>query len=108
MKKLINAYSYSISGIRCLLKERAFVQELFVGIFILLFIYCIDNCRAYVFSSYMLVLIIEAINTSIEKVVDRISTDIHELSKEIKDVSSAAVFLSIINLIVAICSAALG
>ncbi len=107
MKKLINAYIYSISGIRFLLKERAFSQELVVGIFVLLFIHFVDNCRTYVFSAYMLVLVVEAVNTSIERVVDRISKDAHPLSREVKDISSAAVFISIINLVISIFCAAL-
>ena len=50
-------------------------------------------------SSGLLILIIELINTALEKTIDRISTDKNSLSKIVKDIGSAAVLVSIINLI---------
>ncbi len=50
-------------------------------------------------SSILLVLVMELLNTAIEAVVDRISTERHELSKRAKDAGSAAVFVSIINVV---------
>ena len=47
-------------------------------------------------SSVLLVLIVEILNTAIEKTVDRISTERHELSKSIKDLGSAAVLLTLL------------
>jgi len=46
--------------------------------------------------SLVVVLIVEIINTAIERVVDRISYDRHDLSREAKDMGSAAVFLSLV------------
>ncbi|HEY8964081.1 MAG TPA: diacylglycerol kinase [Alphaproteobacteria bacterium] len=46
--------------------------------------------------SIVLVLIVELLNTAIERVVDRISFDRHELSKEAKDIGSAAVLIALI------------
>ena len=46
--------------------------------------------------SLILVLIVELLNTAIEKLVDRISLEPHELSKAAKDVGSAAVGLSLL------------
>ncbi len=43
-----------------------------------------------------LVMIVELLNSAIEKTVDRISSDIHPLSKYAKDVGSAAVFMSLV------------
>jgi len=48
----------------------------------------------------LLLLIVELINTAIESVVDRIGTEKHELSKRAKDIGSAAVFLSVILLLI--------
>jgi len=45
--------------------------------------------------SAVLVLVVELINTALEKTVDRISHERHPLSAVIKDLGSAAVFLSI-------------
>jgi diacylglycerol kinase (ATP) len=41
-----------------------------------------------------LVVIVELLNSAIEKAIDYISTDIHPLAKYAKDVGSAAVFMS--------------
>ncbi|RUM92230.1 MAG: diacylglycerol kinase [Thiomicrospira sp.] len=40
-------------------------------------------------------LIVEAINSAIERVVDLVTKDYHELAKHAKDAGSAAVFLSL-------------
>ncbi len=52
--------------------------------------------RTLLIGSVILVLIIELLNTSIEVVVDRISSERHELSGRAKDIGSAAVFLSLL------------
>ena len=44
----------------------------------------------------MFVLIVELLNSGIETVIDRISLELHELSKRAKDLASAAVFLSLL------------
>ena len=41
-------------------------------------------------------LIVELLNSAIEAAVDRISLDLHELSKRAKDFGSAAVLLSLL------------
>ena len=50
-----------------------------------------------VISSWLIVFIVEIINTAIETVVDRISLDLHPLSGAAKDLGSLAVALSLIN-----------
>ena len=44
----------------------------------------------------MLVLIVELLNSGIEAVVDRVSFELHDLSKRAKDYGSAAVHLSLL------------
>ncbi len=46
-----------------------------------------------------LVLIVELINSAIEAVVDRIGSEMHELSGQAKDMGSAAVLLSLLLVI---------
>ena len=43
-----------------------------------------------------LVMIVEILNTAVERAIDRISFEKHELSKEAKDMGSAAVFMSLV------------
>lgn len=51
-------------------------------------------------SALILILIVEMINSAIEWTIDYIRPEIHPLAKRIKDMASAAVFLSYINCIV--------
>ncbi|MEK9133601.1 MAG: diacylglycerol kinase, partial [Pseudomonadota bacterium] len=46
--------------------------------------------------SLMLVLIVELLNSAIETAVNRIGNEPHELSGRAKDIASAAVFLSLL------------
>ena len=51
-------------------------------------------------ASVLLVIIVELLNSSIEATVDRISLENHLLAKRAKDIGSAAVLLSLINMLV--------
>ena len=46
--------------------------------------------------SVLLVLIVELLNSGIEAAIDRVSYELHDLSKRAKDLASAAVFLSLV------------
>ena len=81
LRRLINAFGYSISGLIPLaiyLGGSAIEQGLMI-------------------SSILLIIIVELINSSIEATVDRISVKRHKLAKRAKDIGSAAVFFSLIN-----------
>ncbi len=100
LNKLLNAFVYSLSGIKFLLKERAFVQELILGIGIIVLLCFSQNAMneiLYILSAYFFVLITESLNTCIETVVNRISLEKNPLSKKAKDVGSAAVFISLLH-----------
>lgn len=102
MKQIFKAFLYSLNGLKILFCERAFVQELLLIPIVLLVVTLVDllSYRLYILFSYVLVLLAEVFNTCIEKTVNRISTEIHPLSKEIKDISSAAVFIAISHLLI--------
>jgi diacylglycerol kinase (ATP) len=51
-------------------------------------------------SSVLLVLVVELLNSAVEATVDRISLDNHRLAKRAKDIGSAAVLFSLINVMV--------
>ena len=55
---------------------------------------------ALLFGSSMLVLITELLNSAVEKVVDRIGTEHHILSKQAKDLGSAAAAVSMLTAVV--------
>jgi diacylglycerol kinase (ATP) len=48
----------------------------------------------------MLVLIVELLNSAIEATVDRVSPEHHPLAKRAKDIGSAAVLLSLANVLI--------
>ncbi|MGD8560774.1 MAG: diacylglycerol kinase [Gammaproteobacteria bacterium] len=56
--------------------------------------------RTILVASLILVLVVELLNSAIEAVVDRISDEQHELSGRAKDIGSAAVFISLANVVI--------
>ena len=52
--------------------------------------------RALLVAVVLLVLIVELLNTGVEVAIDRISFEHHALSKRAKDIGSAAVFISLL------------
>ena len=55
--------------------------------------------KALMVASILLVLIVELINSALEATVDHTSLEKHPLAKRAKDIASAAVFLSIVNVV---------
>jgi diacylglycerol kinase (ATP) len=55
--------------------------------------------RALLVGSVLLVLIVELLNSAVEAAVDRVSLDDHRLAKRAKDIGSAAVMLSLVNVV---------
>ena len=94
------ALRYSVAGLRaCWRKEAAFRQEAMFAVFMIPGSFWLGTNaveRLLLLSSVLLVLIVELINSAIEAVVDRVSTDPHSLSGFAKDLGSAAVLLSLV------------
>lgn len=100
IKHIYNALKNSLHGFKYSISEKALRIEILIGTIILpLSFYYIDNNikLALLVICYFNILIVELLNTAIERTVDRISYKKHILSKKAKDIGSAAVFLSIIN-----------
>ncbi len=104
LRRLINAFGYSLAGFRAAYKhEDAFRQEVllaFILIPLALFLPGSLIGKALMIGSVLLVIIVELINSGIEATVDRISLDSHDLAKRAKDIGSAAVLVSLINVVV--------
>lgn len=102
IKRFINAIGYSFSGFKAAFQnEDAFRQEVFLTIVLVpLAFYIANNSLEIVLLlfSTLLVPIVELLNSAIEATVDRISLEQHKLAKRAKDIGSAAVFLSLVNL----------
>jgi diacylglycerol kinase (ATP) len=101
LRRLINAFGYSIAGTFAAFKhEDAFRQEVILSaILIPLALYLGQTGieQALMIASIILVIIVELLNSSLEATVDRISVKRHKLAKRAKDIGSAAVFFSLIN-----------
>jgi diacylglycerol kinase (ATP) len=98
-KRCIKTIQYSITGLYSAFRsEQAFRVELVISAILIplgLFLGKNDYEKIFLLSSVIFVLIIELLNTGLEKLTDRVSTELHPLSKMVKDLGSAAVFLSI-------------
>lgn len=103
IKRLLNAIRYSASGFQIAFsKEDAFRQEIFLALILIPSAFYIARSASelvLLISSTLLVPIIELLNSAIEAAVDRISLEKHQLAKRAKDIGSAAVFLSLVNLV---------
>lgn len=99
LKRLVDAFFYSIAGFKAAWKnEEAFRQEIMAGIIIVpsgFFLGTTGTQRAMLIGSFLLIPLVELLNTAVEATVDRFGTERHELSGRAKDIGSASVFLSI-------------
>lgn len=103
LKRITRAFGYSLEGIKAGWDEAPFRTEIIISTIALPFAFILAHNgteRALLIGSMFLVLIVELLNTGIETAINRISTEIHPLSKKAKDIASAAVLLSLINAIV--------
>jgi diacylglycerol kinase (ATP) len=104
LRRLINAFGYSIAGFReAYRNEDAFRQEVLLALVLLPLAFYLGQTalhKALMIACVLLVMIVELLNSSIEATVDRISLENHALAKRAKDIGSAAVLMSLINLAV--------
>ena len=103
-KRVINAFFYSIDGMKAALRhEDAFRQEMLLAVILIplaIFLEPAAVGRALMIGSVLLVLIVELLNSAVEAAVDRISFEHHHLIKRAKDMGSAAVLVSLLNVCV--------
>jgi diacylglycerol kinase (ATP) len=88
------AASYSLGGFKRLIKEAAFRQELLFAAVALILLLAVGATLVELMIAVMLFLVlfaIEALNTAIEEVIDRISPEISSVGKHAKDLGSFAV-----------------
>lgn len=97
--RLIAAFGFSINGLKCTYAtEAAFRQEVWLTIVLLPLSFLIGGSAleiAILITSVLLLLVVELLNSAIEKIVDRIGSEHHELSGAAKDAGSAAVLLTL-------------
>ena len=97
--RIWRAFGYSLQGFGAALRhEAAFRQELALAVVLLpLGLWLGETAveRALLAGSWLLVMIVELLNSAVEAVVDRLGSEHHALSGRAKDMGSAAVLLAI-------------
>lgn len=99
-RHLVHSTRYSFKGLHAAwCHEAAFRQEVGLCLVLLPLAWWVGDGPVewiLLLGSCLLVLIVELLNSAIESVVDRIGSEHHELSGRAKDISSAAVMLSLL------------
>ena len=99
-RRVVRSCGYSLQGLRATFREEeAFRVEVMLALLLIplgLFLGESGVEKVLLAGSILLVLIVEVVNSAIESVVDRFSSEQHELSGRAKDQGSAAVFLSML------------
>ncbi len=93
------SFLYSLSGLRFALAETAFQLELGAYGVLLVVLYFLPVSAVFkcvLLFANTLVLIIELANTGLETIVDMISPQYDINAKKVKDIGSAAVFVSLL------------
>ena len=100
LDRIAHAASYSIDGLSAAYRgESAFRQEFWLAAVMLPLAFWLGRGWvevALLAGSAVLVLIIELLNSAVEATVDRVSFEMHDLSKRAKDFGSAAVMLALL------------
>ena len=91
--RIVKAFHFSVLGFRSAWRyESAFRQECMLAVILV-------PC-AFLLAATGLVLVTELLNSAVEAVVDRISDEHHQLAGRAKDMGSAAVFVSLVIVLV--------
>jgi len=92
--------TYALEGAKTVLKsEKSFKTQLIVIAIIGIVLYFLNLhtiTKLILFFSTWIILIAEAFNSAIERVVDLVTQDYHQLAKEAKDIGSFGVLMAFI------------
>lgn len=99
LARIWHASGYSLAGLRAAYAgEAAFRQLVWLSLLLIPLALLLDVSRverAVLIAVVFLALIVELLNSAIEATVDRISFELHPLSKQAKDMGSAAQLLAL-------------
>lgn len=99
LARILHAAGYSLAGLQAAYRGEAAFRQLLLLNLVLIPIACLVDVtrseRALLLMTPLLALIVELLNSAIEAAIDRISLAIHPLSKQAKDMGSAAQLLAL-------------
>jgi len=93
--RIFSAAKFSHGGFKQLIGEPAFRQEaIFFGVILIAFIWVGASAAEYLIGLILFLILaaVEALNTALENIVDKLSPEISEFGKHTKDLGSFAVF----------------
>jgi diacylglycerol kinase (ATP) len=97
--RVVRATGYSIAGLQIAYRgESAFRQEFWAAVVLVPLAFWVGRTwveTGMLIGSVMVMLIVELLNSAVEAAIDRVSFELHDLSKRAKDMASAAVMLSV-------------
>ena len=98
--RIVQAFFNSLTGLADAWRhESAFRQEILLAVVLIpvaLMVPVTAVERALLIATVLLVIIVELLNSSVEAAIDRISFDLHSLSRRAKDLGSAAVLVALL------------
>lgn len=102
--RILNSARYSMAGFKSAFKnEAAFRKLIFLNIILQPIAWTFEVSkteRAILILTPLLSLAVELLNTAIENAIDRVSLEFHPLSKNAKDMGSAAQFVALVMIVV--------
>ncbi|HEP9167168.1 TPA: diacylglycerol kinase [Pseudomonas aeruginosa] len=93
LKRILNATGYSLAGFLAAFRQLVLLNVVLIPVAFLLDVS--RGERALMIAVCLLALIVELLNSAIEATVDRVSLERHPLSKNAKDMGSAAQFVAL-------------
>ena len=100
ISRIANATGYSLAGLKAAYCGEAAFRQLLLLNFVLIPVACVIEVgrveRALLIVVPLMSLIVELLNSAIEATVDRVSLALHPLSKQAKDMGSAAQMIALL------------
>jgi len=100
LRRILNATGYSFAGLKAAFVGEAAFRQLVMLNLLLIPVACLLDVsraeRALLIAVALLAPLVELLNSAIEATVDRISLELHPLSKRAKDMGSAAQMLALV------------
>ena len=108
IKNIFYSFFYSMQGLRTVfLQEPAFRQEVFLAVILSIVAWYFAESKAeflFLEATLLFVMLVELLNSSLEKFTDLVKPEFHKSAKAIKDMGSAAVFLAFLVVILVWCA----
>jgi diacylglycerol kinase (ATP) len=100
LDRVVRATAHSLDGLRAAyVGESAFRQECWLAVALVPAAFWVGQDWvqvALLVGTVLLVLVVELLNSAVEATVDRVSLELHALSKRAKDLGSAAVMVALL------------